>query len=205
MKLHDVGFSSNCKKVRVTAAELELPLELVPVEARVGGVADPGYRAKNPMGKVPTLDDDGFFLFESTAICEYLASKRPERGLAPTDPRGRADLWRWLAWFSAHIQPWLSTVALERFIKPRMAGQPGDEHVAGYAERELKRFVPVLEAHLAGREYVLDRFSIADICLGCGLEVGPNVGFDLTPYPAIRGWLQRLQAREAWKKGAAAR
>lgn len=205
MKLYDVAFSSNCKKVRITAAELELPLEIVPVQPRLGGVEAPGYREKNPMGKVPTFeDDDGFTLFESTAICEYLTTKRPERALAPTDPRGRAELWRWLAWFSAHVQPWTSTLAVERAIKPRMANLPGDEHVAAYADRELQRFLPVLEKQLAGREFVLGGYSIVDICLGCSLEMAPMIGLDLAPYPNLRGWLERLKSREAWKKNSAA-
>lgn len=203
MKLFDISFSSNCKKVRVTAAELELPLELVPVQPAVGGVADPAYRAMNPAGKVPTLEDDGFSLYESTAICDYLASKRPERGLSPTDPRGRADLWRWLSWYSAQIQPWTSTVAVERFIKPNMMKMPGDDQVAKYAERELQRFLPLLDAHLKGREFVLERYSIADICIGCGLEAVPRVGIDLSPYPVIRSWIERLQQRPAWKRGSA--
>src|SRR5262245_14338097 len=192
MKLYDVPVSSNCRKVRITAAELDLPLEIVPVELRVGGIPDPAYRNKNPMGKVPTLEDDGFFLFESTAICDYLAAKRPERALAPTDARGRADLWRWLSWFNAHIQPWTATIALERGIKPKLTGQPGDEHAIAYAERELARFIPVLEAHLRGRESVLPAYTIADICLGCGFESAGRVGIDLGVYPAIRAWLARI-------------
>ncbi|MHB8416559.1 MAG: glutathione S-transferase family protein [Myxococcales bacterium] len=198
MKLYDVPFSSNCRKVRIAAAELELPLELVPVEPRVGGVADPAYRAKNPMGKVPTLEDGGLVLWESTAICDYLASKRPERGLAPTDAAGRADMWRWLAWFSAHLQPWASVLAVERVLKPQR-GAASDEHVVALAERELARFLPVLEAHLAGHGFLLPAYSIADICVGCGASALPRIGIDGARIPATMAWIERLEKREAWR------
>jgi glutathione S-transferase len=201
MKLHDVPFSSNCKKVRITAEELGLPLEIVPVTLPP---PDPGYKALNPMGKVPTLEDGDFVLFESCAICDYLAAKAPDRGLAPTDAQGRADLWRWLTWFSAHLQPWVSTMAIERFIKPAMMKVPGDDHVAAYAQREVQRFLPVLDARLTGREYVLGRFSIADIVLGCGTEPTAQLGVDLSAYPAVQAWLGRLQSRESWKKNTIA-
>lgn len=200
MKLYDLAFSSNCRKVRIAAAELDLPLELVPVDPFTGGNRTPEYLGKNPMGKVPTLDDDGFVLYESTAICEYLAAQRPDRGLAPNDPRGRADLWRWMAWYSAHVQPWLSTMVFEQRLKP-LSGGTTDAAAVAYARRELDRFMPVLEKHLAsGREHLLERYSIADICVGVGMQSVKPAGLDMAPYPSIVAWVGRLESREAWKK-----
>ena len=198
MKLHDTGFSSNCRKVRIAAAELDLPLELVTVDLLAGAGRAAEYLALNPMGKVPTLEDDGFVLSESTAICEYLASKRPERGLAPVDPRGRADLWRWLSWYSAHVQPWMVTLVAELRFKQRR-GETPDDAVVAHARRELARSVPVLDAHLAGRDHLLDAFSVADICLGVGFESAAFATLDLAPFGNIRAWLARLQQRPRWE------
>jgi len=199
MRLYDNGFSSNCRKLRIAAAELELSLELVTVDPFTGAGRTAEYLAKNPMGKVPTLEDDGFVLWESTSICDYLASKRPERALAPVDPRGRADMWRWLSWYSMHIQPWMVTLVAELRFKERSGGTP-DDGVVEHALRELARFVPVLDAHLTGREYVLDRFSVADICLGVGFESATFATVDLAPFGNIRAWLTRLQQRPRWER-----
>jgi len=59
--------------------------------------------------------------------------------------------------------------------------------------------VPVLEQQLAGREHVTGRFGLADIALGCTLELSPLLRYDLSAYPNLRGWLERLQARESWR------
>src|SRR5689334_17604836 len=77
MKLFDISRSPNCRKVRVLARELDLPLEVVAVD--FASLKEPAYLARNPTGKVPTfVDDDGFVLWESNAILIHLAEKRPE-------------------------------------------------------------------------------------------------------------------------------
>lgn len=89
MRLHDLKMSSNAKRVRVTAFELNLPLELVPVNPQAGENRRPEYLGKNPMGKVPTFEDGDFVLWESLAIMEYLCSKAPGQTLLPADARAR--------------------------------------------------------------------------------------------------------------------
>jgi len=74
-----------------------------------------------------------------------------------------------------------------------------DDTQTAYAEQWLARFVPVIEQQLAGRQYLRAEFGLADIALGCSLELSPLVGYDLGPYPAVRSWLDRLQSRESWR------
>lgn len=200
MKLYDVAFSSNCKKVRICAHELGLPLELVPVDPMAGGNRTPEYLSKNPMGKVPTIDDNGFVLWESGAILVHMAGKKPEVGLYPPDPVTQADILRWMFWGVAHVSPFMTMLVLERVIKPRQ-GKPGnDPHIIAYAEGELARFLPVLEEQLKTRAHVAGNYSIADISLGCSMETAAMVKHDLGKYPNIGAWLARIQAREAWQK-----
>lgn len=200
MKLYDVASSSSCKKVRICAHELGLPLELVPVDPVAGGNRTPEYLSKNPMGKVPTLDDNGFVLWESGAILVYLAGKKPEVGLYPPAPVAQADILRWMFWGGAHVSPFMTMLALERVIKPRQ-GKPGnDPHLIAEAESELARFLPVLEEQLQTRAHVAGNYSIADIALGCSVEGASRFSFDLGKYPNIGTWLARVQAREAWQK-----
>ena len=204
MQLFDVPMSPHCKKVRICADELGLPLELVPVNPRAGDNRNPEYLAKNPMGKVPTLVDGDFSLWESGAILAYLAAKKPEKGLLPAEPRAHADVLRWMFWYASHLEPHTTALALERIYK-KMRGQPGDDpHFIKAAEDQLARFLPVLEEQLKAHEFVTGHLSIADIAMGCTLEGAERYKLDLAPYPHIRGWLSRLQARDSWKKASAA-
>jgi glutathione S-transferase len=196
MKLYDVAPSPNCRKVRVIARELGLPLEICAID--LARAKEPAYLAQNPAGKVPTLvDDDGFVLWESGAILIYLAEKKPERGLWPSAPQARADVLRWMFFLATHLQPWLSVLGQERLIKPR-TGLPADPASIALAERELGRFLPLVNAQLDGREYLAGDYSIADIAVGCGLENCEARGVSLDGYPHLGAWRERLRQRPAW-------
>jgi glutathione S-transferase len=199
MHLYQIPVSSNCKKVRVCAGELGIPLELVNLDVAAGANKKPDYLALNPMGKVPTLVDGDFVLFESAAICAYLCSKVPGQSLWPQEPRAQAEVLRWILWGSWHVLPWAGAVLVERVIKPRQ-GQPVNEAAVAYALAELDRFLPVLEARLREHEFVAGAFSIADIALGCGIERATVAKVDLACWARVVEWLRRLQARDAWKR-----
>jgi glutathione S-transferase len=193
MQLYDVALSPNAKKVRVIARELGIPLDRITVDLQQ---TDATYRGLNPMGKVPTLDDDGYVLWESGAILVYLAT-REESSLLPQDARGQADVLRWMFFAATHIQPWMSTLGQERLIKP-MRGIEANPTLIEHAERELSRFIPVLDRALAGSEYLTDTFSVADIFVGCGFEGAERRGVDCAAYPALSEWRTRLSARSSW-------
>ena len=123
MKLYDFPFSPNCRKVRAVAYELGVALEFVRVELLSSRESHtPAFLAINPNGRVPVLDDDGFLLWESTAIQRYLAAGT---ALLPTARRAAADVDRWLAWQLAHLGPAMSKVGYERIVKQaRRLGPP---------------------------------------------------------------------------------
>lgn len=195
MKLYDAGPSLNCRRVRVLARELGFSLELLSVRP---GSTDADYRAQNPTGKVPTfVDDDGFVLWESGAILVHLAEKKPEAGLWPAAPHTRADILRWMFFAATHLQPWISVLGQERLVKLRLGGQP-DGHAIALAERELARFLPILEQALTNGAYLAGDYSLADIFVGSSLEQNEPRGISLTPYPSIVAWRERLRARPAW-------
>src|SRR5262245_36852090 len=85
--LYDMHASPHARKVRLLAAELGIPLETIARDPRKGETRSPEYLAKNPNGRVPVLEEDGFVLWESLAILRYLAAKRPERALGGGDPK----------------------------------------------------------------------------------------------------------------------
>jgi glutathione S-transferase len=199
MKLYSASLSPNGKRVRICAAELGIALDEVVLDPRTGDARTPQYLALNPMGKWPTLTEGDFALWESAAICWHLAAGRSAQTLLPAEPHSHADLLRWMFFCACHVDPYFTQLVVERFIKPRQ-GAPSDDAAAASAERWLARFIPVLEGQLQGREYVLGRtFSLADIVLGCTLELSPLLSFDLTPYPNVRRWLARVAERESWR------
>src|SRR5689334_13209726 len=98
MRLHVFPPSPNAIKVLAGAYLLELAFEPVVVDLFAGAQKTPSCTALNPNQKMPVLEDGEFILWESNAILQYLASKRPERGLWPSEPRRQADVTRWQFW-----------------------------------------------------------------------------------------------------------
>jgi glutathione S-transferase len=200
LTLYDGPISPNARKVRLLAAELGLPLERVVLSFAKRELQAPGYLAKNPNGTIPTLDDDGFVLWESAAILRRLAAKRPERGLVPADPRQGALLDQWLCWWIAQPEAALMRLAWERLIKPFL-GQPGnDPGIVADAEANLDRFLPVLDRQLAGGDYIIGPLSVVDFAAGAWLDVAPaTLKLDFERYANIGTWLARLRARPYWQ------
>jgi len=203
MKLYSNPISPNGKRVCILAAELGAPVETANLDFARGENRAPDYLALNPMGKIPTAVDGDLVLWESAAILCYVA-QTSERGASvfPREPKAQADVLRWLFWCSCHVDPYFTSLVVERFIKARR-GLPIDEAVCASAEQWLARFIPVLEQQLAGRDYVTGAFSVADIALGCTLEMAPIVKYDLSPFPNVGGWLERLRSRESWRASSA--
>lgn len=196
MELYTIPISPNGKRVRIAAAELGIALETKTLDFAAGENQAPSYLALNPMGKIPTLIDGDFALWESAAAMCYLA-RRKSGAVYPEDSRGEAEMLRWLFFCSCHIDPYFTTLVVERLIKPRRGGAE-DEAQSKAAEAWLARFVPILEQQLTRHTYAAGAFTLADIALGCTLELSPALRYDLAPYPKIGAWLARLQARPSW-------
>jgi len=195
------NFSPNAKRVRVLAHEVGAALEIVPLDYLRGEWQKPEYLAKNPNGKVPTLEDDGFIIWESPAILFYLASKYGERGLVPGDTRGATDMMRWLFWNASHLEESVNAVAFETVLKPMMRQSPDGARVESATE-DWHRFAPILDAQLEGKEWILGAFSIVDIAVGTTVEFGTVAGLPVNTYAHLSAWLTRLTARDAWKRAS---
>lgn len=134
---------------------LGLTLEQIPIGPAECRTAD--YRLKNPNGKVPTLEDGDFFLWESNAIMFYLTQKVRGQNLMPGKARLRTELWRWLSWSMCHWAPTLHKLVHERMVKPAVLGLPPDCEALERAEHEFHRLASILDQHLASRPFVLGR------------------------------------------------
>lgn len=205
MKLYqDSGnFSPNAKRVRVVCYEVGAPLEIVGMDFMKGEWKKPEYVAKNPMSKVPTLDDDGYVIWESPAILFHVASKYSDRGLIPSDARGKTEMMRWLFWNASHLEASVFAVGFEKILKPMM-NQPTDNARVESATKDWERFAPVLNTQLEGKPWILGAdFSIVDITIGTSVEFGTMAGLDIKKQPHLADWFGRLTARDSWKRASA--
>jgi glutathione S-transferase len=199
VKLYSFPGSPNCAKVLICARELGLSLELRNVS--IEELKQPGYREVHPLAKVPALQDGPLTLWESGAILAHLAGKDPKAALLSKEPTQHADTLRWLLFYSAHVHPHVYLLGWERGIKQMLTGVAGaDENRTRYAEEQLALTLPVLDARLAGAEYLTGRYSIVDIACGVSLcALRDYMKFDLSAYAGVTAWLARLERREAWR------
>jgi len=198
--LYDMQDSPHARKVRLLAAELGIPLQKIERDPRKGETRSPDYLAMNPNGRVPTLKEDGFCLWESPAILKYLAAKRPERALGGGDARSQGLIDQWLFWWAAGPEAAVDALVWEMLIKPKVLNQPGnDPGIVADAHKRLARFLPVLDQQLEGRDYIVGPLSIADFAIGPRFDRAPELlKFDVAPYENIGAWLTRLRAKPYW-------
>jgi glutathione S-transferase len=197
MKIYANPMSPSAKRALVCARELGIPHEVVNVQF---GKESRGteYMARNPMGKVPVLeDDDGWMLWESPAILYYLADQHGSSRLMPADARGRADTLRWMFWNATHWEGSGWTVVGERVFKPMYSKDPPDEDKSADSVKFVAKYTEVLDAHLGGREWIAgNAFSIADIALATSAELFVMARLELGTN--VTAWLARVTARPSW-------
>jgi len=184
---------------------LALDCEVQPTDLGRGDQLTPQYVALNPNKKMPMLEDGGFVLWESNAILFYIAAKRPDRGLWPSDLKGQADVLRWLAWESAHWDAEsCGMVAYERASKAVLGlGRPDPAFIAR-GEQNFARFAAVLDDQLRGRTWLIgERLTIADFSVGALVPSAERMGLPVGKYPEILRWYGGLAALPAWREALA--
>ena len=201
MKLYYHPMSPNGRRAIVTLRQLQLTAEEVVVDFQRGDLTTAEYTKLNPNQKIPTLVDDDFVLWESNAIMQYLASKKPETGLLPTTERGRADVTRWQCWNLAHFAPAVGTYNWENLLKKIMgAGDQPDAAKLAQADKDLTRFGAVLEQQLTGKRYLSgDTLTVADLSIACTLMYRAAARVPLQPFPELRRWIESIETLPAWK------
>lgn len=185
----------NTRDLRVywTLEEMGLPYQIVGLDHPNHDLDSPAYRALNPFGQIPAIDDDGVVVTESGAILLYLARKTGK--LMPRDLAGEAQVLRWsVAALNSVEMPLLSLW----FIN--MSGGKGtkpSEALRGWGDMRLAQ----LDGWLAKREYIAtDEFTVADILMTHVLDAGSTDDEMLKPYSNIAAYRARCTSRPAWKK-----
>lgn len=191
MKLYGDARSGNCYKVQLTLALLACSYEFIAVDILKGETQAAEFLALNPNGKIPTLVlDDGRSLWESNAIINYLAAGS---ALLPTDAFQLAKVQQWQFFEQYSHEPY---IAVARFIN-KYLGLPA-ERQAEYQAKQKGGYkaLAVMEQQLAQTPFLAgDRLTTADIALFGYTPVAHEGGFDLSDYPSINAWMQRVQAQ----------
>jgi glutathione S-transferase len=187
MKLYYApGACSLSPHIILREAGYRFDLEKVDLRARkTAGGGD--FTAVNPKGYVPVLQlDDGELLTENIAIDEYLADHKPASGIAP--PTGTLERYRWLEWLA-----FISTEVHKQFGPLFKPDTPG---ATEQAQKELlaKRF-DYIDAQLRGKQFLLGNFTAADAYLFTVLRWTEKVGIDLSRWPELASYMQRVAAR----------
>jgi glutathione S-transferase len=190
--------SVNVKKALWCAEELGLAYERIDAGMQFGVVNTPEYRRLNPNGLVPTIEEDGFVLWESHAIVRYLAAKHDPGGLWPEDLRVRADADRWMDWANTVVWGPLRTVFWGLVRTP---AEKRDEKAIEEARRKTAEHLAILDAALAGRNFVAgERLTVGDIPLGSYLQLWMRLPIERPRRPNVEAWFERLLSRPAYRK-----
>lgn len=189
MIVYGMADSGNCYKPRLLLAKLGRSFRHVEVSSRDGGTRSPEYLARNPNGMVPLLEfDDGRMLAESNAMLIHLAEGTP---FLPGDAYERALVYQWLFFEQYSHEPYIAVRrALVLFAERAHLATP--ERLATTLERGNKALT-VMERQLERTDFLAGGgLSIADICLYAYTHVADEAGFDLSAFPAVSAWLDRV-------------
>ena len=148
----------NPNKVALFLEEAGLPCELVPIDTRKGDQFKPEFLKVNPNGKVPAIDDDGVFVFDSNAILLYLAEKTG-KFLPPNTPQNRAQLLSWLLFVASGLGPYSGQAVHFKNFAPKELDYAVNRYMY-----EAHRHYKILDDHLANSRYLVgDTYTIADM------------------------------------------
>jgi len=194
--------SSNVMKVLWLCEELSIPFERVDAGGAFGRTTEPDYLAKNPNALVPTIEDDGFVLWESNAILRYLARTRAKGGaIYPAEPQEAADCERWMDWQLSALNAPMTTVF---FTYVRIPEPERDWPATAKARDAAERLWGMVEARLQGRHFVCgDALTLADIAFGPYIHRWFALPIERRSMPALEAWYGRLKARPGYAKHVA--
>ncbi|MBV8138535.1 MAG: glutathione transferase GstA [Deltaproteobacteria bacterium] len=178
---------------RIAFYEAGIEARFIAVDTRAKRLADGSdFLAVNPMGQVPVLRmDNGELLTENPAVLQYVADARPQAGLAPRDGIARYRLQQWLNFISTELHK----VVFVPLLDPTMpdAGK-------AYARQKAEPRLAYLNARLKGKEYLLDRFTVADAYLVTVLNWARFTAVDFAKWPAVKSYMDRMYQRPSVAK-----
>jgi glutathione S-transferase len=199
-------YTPNLLKVQWAAEELGLNYEHVKTDLTKGETRTPEHFARHPFGKVPVIEHDGRFLFESNAIVRYLAGMT-ESSLFPSEPWARGQVDQWSEYFAHHAGKAAFGIFFEENIAKQFFNREPDAAFVEETTKNLDEQLPVLEKHFATNTYAAgDDFTVADIIGGVFMGRWEDTSLKNwnEKFPNICKWLNTITSRDGYKKTLAA-
>jgi glutathione S-transferase len=201
MKLYGHPMSTCTRKVLTVLAEKGHKADFVLVDIMKGEAKSPDHLARQPFGVVPALDDDGFKLYESRAMCRYLDETLSGAKLTPDNAKDRALMEQWISVEQSYFSTPAMKIVMAAMFGPMM-GKPVDADAVKAGREGVERAAKVLEANLAGKDYLVGKqFTIADICYLPYIEYlfAASNGDLITSHKNLGSWWTRCSERKSWR------
>lgn len=200
IKLYTFPPSTNSRKVRIALLEKGLEFERVNVDLTKGEQKNPEYLKIHPFGQIPALDDEGFIIYDSTVINEYLEDEYPYPPLMPKDSEGRVRARLLEDLRDSHFNPYFVHI-IHEMRKPE--GERDAQRIDN-ARAEIAKCFDRIEKELQGKEYLAGPFTLADVAFMSNIELLDrfNIPVDASKYPNTVAWIARLKARPSFAASA---
>lgn len=202
MKVFGHPMSTCTRKVLTTLAEKGHEAEFVLVDLMKGAQKSAEHLARHPFGVVPTIDDDGFTMYESRAIIRYLDEKLPGISLQPSDLQERARMNQVMSIEQSYLASPTVKIVFQ-LIFGKMQGKEPDMAIVEGAKAEVQKVFDVAEKAMANREYLAgSSFSLADICWLPYVQYlfAAGQGSLVTDRANVAAWWKRVSTRPSWQK-----
>lgn len=191
IRLHMHPFSTFARRLTIAMIEKNIPYEPVMVDLATRAHRKPEYLAVNPYGRVPALEEDGFFLYESSAILQYLEATHPTPPLVPADAKGRAIVDMHLRLCDLEMGGPTGIIIFQKRFMPEARW---NLEAIAKAEKDIAKHLAIVSAQLGSNDYLVgNTYSLADIAYIPFLQF---LGMVCAEPPAnIKAWAERLLAR----------
>lgn len=200
IKLYHFPLSTNSRKVRIALIEKGLEFERILIDLSKKEQKKPDYLKIHPFGQVPALDDEGFIVYDSTIINEYLEDEYPYPPLLPKDSEGRARARLLEDFRDNYCNPPFVEIIHEVRSKPE--GQR-DLKIIEHAKSEIVQCFDRLEKELEGKEFLAGTFSLADVAYMPNIDLLERFNIPVDPrYKNTLTWMERLRTRPSYAASA---
>ncbi len=195
LKLYDHPLSGNCYKVRLALSQLGIEYQKEYLDIFKGEQHSQGYQSVNPNRKIPVLIDGGFRMWESNAILLYLGRKYSPNRLYLEDLEGYGRMAQWLFYGKTSIDP---NLAVARYFTKFLPSENRDEKRLSELRTQGNAVLGLLDSHLENNEYLAERYSMADIACYPYVNLAPEGGIELSPYPSVMLWCDRIRSQPGY-------
>jgi glutathione S-transferase len=194
MKLYWHPFSIMPWRILIALHEKGIRYESIQVDVYGSRHRTADFLKMNPFGQIPVLEHDGVTISESIAILEYLEERYPAPALLPTDVVARAMVRQWMCWSTDYWPP-----AWKKWVAPRLDGAEWTDESVLEGRREIAAHLDIIESRLAGQDWLVGDYSLADVCYAPLVIVLDRVGLqdEVAARRGVANWVGRLSQRPA--------